>query len=45
MNFFRGQNMIIGNVEVPEDYWKSTSTNNEEFEFIYNEKKLSDIYI
>ena len=37
--------MILGNVEVPEDYWESTSTNNEEFEFIYNEKELSDIYI
>ena len=45
MNFFRGKNMILGNVEIPEDYWESTSTNNEEFEFIYNEKKLSDIYI
>ena len=45
MNFFRGKNMILGNVEVPEDYWESTLTNNEEFEFIYNEKKLSDIYI
>ena len=32
-------------IEVPEDYWVSTSTNNEEFEFIYNEKELSDIYI
>ena len=37
--------MILGNVEVPEDYWESTSTNNENFEFIYNEKELSDIYI
>ena len=37
--------MILGNIEVPEDYWESTSTNNEEFEFIYNEKELSDIYI
>ena len=45
MNFFREINMILGNVKVPEDYWESTSTNNEEFEFIYNEKELSDIYI
>jgi len=45
MNFFRGKNMILGNIEVPEDYWESTSTNNEEFKFSYNEKKLSDIYI
>ena len=37
--------MIIGNVEIPDNYWESISTNNEEFEFIYNEKKLSDIYI
>ena len=32
-------------IEVPEDYWESTSTNNDDFEFIYNEKELSDIYI
>ena len=38
-------NNLHGYVEVPEDYWESTSTNNEEFEFIYNEKELSDIYI
>ena len=38
-------NRIRGYVEIPEDYWESTSTNNEEFEFIYNEKELSDIYI
>ena len=37
--------MILTTIEVPEDYWESTSTNNEEFEFIYNEKELSDIYI
>ena len=37
--------MSIGVIEVPEDYWESTSTNNEKFEFIYNEKELSDIYI
>lgn len=37
--------MILGNVEVSEDYWESTSTNNENFEFIYIEKELSDIYI
>ena len=37
--------MIIGNVEVPEDYWESTSTNTEEIEFVYIEKELSDIYI
>jgi len=42
---FKEIKMIIGNIEVPEDYWESTSTNNEEFEFIYNEKELSDIYI
>ena len=36
---------IIGNIEIPEDYWESTLTNNEEFEFIHNEKELSDIYI
>ena len=30
--------MILTTVKVPEDYWESTSTNNEEFEFIYNEK-------
>ena len=45
MNFFKGQNMILTKIEVPEDYWESTSTNNENFEFIYNEKELSDIYI
>ncbi len=45
MNFFRRNNMIIGNIEIQEDYWESTSTNNENFEFIYNEKELSDIYI
>ena len=38
-------NNLRGYVEVPEDYWESTSTNNENFEFIYNEKELSDIYI
>ena len=38
-------NRIRGYVEIPEDYWESTSTNNEDFEFIYNEKELSDIYI
>ena len=38
-------NKIRGYVEIPEDYWESTSTNNEDFEFIYNEKELSDIYI
>ena len=32
-------------IEIPEDYWESTSTNNENFEFIYNEKELSDINI
>ena len=37
--------MIEGYIEVPEDYWESTSTKNEEFEFIYNEKELSYIYI
>ena len=37
--------MIITTIEVSEDYWESTSTNNENFEFIYNEKELSDIYI
>ena len=37
--------MSIGVIEIPEDYWESTSTNNENFEFIYNEKELSDIYI
>ena len=37
--------MSIGVIEVSEDYWESTSTNNENFEFIYNEKELSDIYI
>ena len=37
--------MIITTIEVSKDYWESTSTNNEEFEFIYNEKELSDIYI
>ena len=42
---FKENNMMIGNIEVPKDYWESTSTNNEEFEFIYNEKDLSDIYI
>ena len=42
---YRREMKIIGNVKVPEDYWESTSTNNEEFEFIYNEKELSDIYI
>ena len=42
---YRITKMILGNVEVPEDYWESTSTNNEDFEFIYNEKELSDIYI
>ena len=45
MNFFKEKLMILGNVEVPGDYWESTTTNNEEFEFIYNEKELSDIYI
>ena len=45
MNFFKGEYMIIGSVDISEDYWESTSTNNEEFEFIYNEKELSDIYI
>ena len=45
MNFFKEKLMILGNVEVPEDYWESTSSNNEEFKFIYNEKELSDIYI
>ena len=45
MNFFKEKAMILGNVEVPEDYWESTSTNNGDFEFIYNEKELSDIYI
>ena len=38
-------NRIRGYVEIPGDYWESTSTNNENFEFIYNEKELSDIYI
>ncbi len=33
--------MILGKVEVSEDYWESTSTNNEEFEFIYNEKEFN----
>ena len=42
---YRREMKIIGNVEIPEDYWESTSTNNEEFKFIYNEKELSDIYI
>jgi len=42
---YRREMKIIENIEVPEDYWESTSTNNEEFEFIYNEKELSDIYI
>ena len=37
--------MIITTIEVSEDYWESTLTNNEEFEFIHNEKELSDIYI
>ena len=37
--------MIEGYIEIPEDYWESTSTNNEKIEFIYNEKELSDIYI
>ena len=37
--------MSIGVIEVPEDYWESTSTNNENFEFIYIEKELSDIYM
>ena len=37
--------MIERYIEIPEDYWESTSTNNENFEFIYNEKELSDIYI
>ena len=32
-------------IEIPENYWESTTTNNENFEFIYNEKELSDIYI
>ena len=45
MNFFKGESMIITTIEVPTDYWESTSTNNENFEFIYNEKELSDIYI
>ena len=45
MNFFREKSMILTTVEVPEDYWESTTTNNENFEFIYNEKELSDIYI
>jgi len=42
---FKEKTMILGKVEIPEDYWESTSTNNKEFEFIYNEKELSDIYI
>ena len=37
--------MSIGLIEIQEDYWESTSTNNENFESIYNEKELSDIYI
>ena len=45
MNFFRGESMILGSIEIQEDYWESTTTNNENFEFIYNEKELSDIYI
>ena len=42
---YRRKMKIIGTVEVPEDYWESTTTNNENFEFNYNEKELSDIYI
>ena len=45
MNFFKGESMLLTTIEVQEDYWESTSTNNENFEFIYNEKELSDIYI
>ena len=45
MNFFKRENMILTTIEVQEDYWESTATNNEEFEFIYNEKELSNIYI
>ena len=37
--------MILTTIEVPEDYWESTLTNDVDFEFIYNEKELSDIYI
>tara|TARA_Y100000034_G_scaffold48615_1_gene60139 strand:- start:196 stop:309 length:114 start_codon:yes stop_codon:yes gene_type:complete len=37
--------MILGNIEILEDYWESTLTNDVDFEFIYNEKELSDIYI
>jgi hypothetical protein len=46
-NFMKEKKMnnLHGYVEVPEDYWESTTTNNEDFEFIYNEKELSDIYI
>ena len=42
---YRRTKMILTTIEVPEDYWESTSTNNENFEFIYNEKELGDIYI
>ena len=42
---YKDNSMIIKTIEVQEDYWESTSTNNENFEFIYNEKELSDIYI
>ena len=37
--------MSLGTIEIPEDYWESTASNFENFEFIYNEKELSDIYI
>ncbi len=45
MNFFRRETVVMTTIEVSEDYWESNSTDGKEFEFIHNEKELSDIYI
>ena len=37
--------MILGYVELPEDFWETDTTFNEKIEYVNEEKELSNIYI
>ena len=37
--------MVIGYLDIPDEYWVNNATFNEKYEYVMEEKELSNIYI